>query len=89
MIGAHLTGLVDINCGVLKNLLYKRAMWNGIPEYIPGNQALFFCLTESIIMKPSIMGHKDISITLNLYSRVMKENKIAAMNGVNIKMSEG
>ena len=36
-----------------------------------------------------IMGHKDISITLNLYTRVMKENKIAAMNGVNIKMSEG
>ena len=49
---AHLTGLVDINCGILKNLLYMRAMWNGIPEYIPGNQALFFCLTESIIMKP-------------------------------------
>ena len=36
-----------------------------------------------------IMGHKDISITLKLYTRVMKENKIAAMNGVNIKMSEG
>ena len=35
------------------------------------------------------MGHKDISITLKLYTRVMKENKIAAMNGVNIKMSEG
>ncbi|SFB86685.1 tyrosine-type recombinase/integrase [Butyrivibrio sp. YAB3001] len=31
-----------------------------------------------------LLGHKDISITLNLYTRVMKENKIAAMNNVKI-----
>ena len=34
-----------------------------------------------------ILGHKDISITLNLYTRVMKENKIKAMNEIQIKTS--
>lgn len=34
-----------------------------------------------------IMGHKDISITLNLYTRVMTENKILAMNDLKIKTS--
>lgn len=34
-----------------------------------------------------ILGHKDISITLNLYTHVMAENKIKAMNEVNIKIS--
>lgn len=34
-----------------------------------------------------ILGHKDISITLNLYTRVMKENKIKAMNELQIKTS--
>ena len=34
-----------------------------------------------------IMGHKDISITLNLYTRVMTENKINAMNELKIKTS--
>lgn len=34
-----------------------------------------------------IMGHKDISITLNLYTRVMTENKIKAMNDLQIKTS--
>lgn len=34
-----------------------------------------------------IMGHKDISITLNLYTRVMTENKISAMNDLKIKTS--
>ncbi len=33
-----------------------------------------------------ILGHKDISITLNLYTQVMKENKINAMNDINIKI---
>lgn len=34
-----------------------------------------------------IMGHKDISITLNLYTRVMNDKKIAAMNDLKIKTS--
>lgn len=34
-----------------------------------------------------IMGHKDISITLNLYTRVMTENKVNAMNELKIKTS--
>jgi integrase len=34
-----------------------------------------------------IMGHKDISITLNLYTRVMTENKVLAMNALKIKTS--
>lgn len=34
-----------------------------------------------------ILGHKDISITLNLYTRVMTENKIKAMNELRIKTS--
>lgn len=34
-----------------------------------------------------IMGHKDISITLNIYTRVMTENKVTAMNEVKIKTS--
>ncbi|MCR5728310.1 MAG: site-specific integrase [Lachnospiraceae bacterium] len=34
-----------------------------------------------------ILGHKDISITLNLYTRVMKENKVKAMNELQIKTS--
>ena len=34
-----------------------------------------------------ILGHKDISITLNLYTRVMTENKISAMNEIKIKIS--
>ena len=34
-----------------------------------------------------IMGHKDISITLNLYTRVMTENKVTAMNDLRIKTS--
>lgn len=34
-----------------------------------------------------IMGHKDISITLNLYTRVMTESKITAMNEIKIKTS--
>lgn len=34
-----------------------------------------------------IMGHKDISITLNLYTRVMAESKIKAMNDLLIKTS--
>ena len=34
-----------------------------------------------------IMGHKDISITLNLYTRVMTESKVNAMNDLKIKTS--
>lgn len=34
-----------------------------------------------------IMGHKDVSITLNLYTHVMTENKVRAMNDINIKIS--
>ena len=34
-----------------------------------------------------IMGHKDIAITLNLYTRVMAESKIKAMNDLIIKTS--
>ena len=33
-----------------------------------------------------ILGHKDVSITLNLYTHVMTENKVAAMNNVLIKI---
>lgn len=32
-----------------------------------------------------ILGHKDISITLNLYTHVMTENKVSAMNELSIK----
>lgn len=31
-----------------------------------------------------ILGHSNIKITLNLYTHVMKENKVTAMQGVNI-----
>ncbi len=31
-----------------------------------------------------ILGHKDVSITLNLYTHVMSENKVKAMNDVMI-----
>ena len=34
-----------------------------------------------------ILGHKDISITLNLYTHVMNENKINAMQEIKIKTS--
>ena len=34
-----------------------------------------------------ILGHKDISITLNLYTHVMTENKVIAMNELYIKTS--
>ena len=34
-----------------------------------------------------ILGHKDISITLNLYTHVMTENKIKAMQSFKIKIS--
>lgn len=33
-----------------------------------------------------ILGHKDISITLNLYTHVMTENKVKAMNDIMIKI---
>ena len=33
-----------------------------------------------------ILGHKDVSITLNLYTHVMTENKVIAMNNVMIKI---
>lgn len=32
-----------------------------------------------------ILGHKDVSITLNLYTHVMQENKVRAMNEVSVK----
>lgn len=34
-----------------------------------------------------ILGHKDVNITLNLYTHVMTENKIMAMNDIKIKIS--
>ncbi|MGN0312828.1 MAG: tyrosine-type recombinase/integrase [Lachnospiraceae bacterium] len=34
-----------------------------------------------------ILGHKDISITLNLYTHVMTENKVKAMNDIIIRVS--
>ncbi len=34
-----------------------------------------------------ILGHKDVSITLNLYTHVMTENKVNAMNDLQIKIS--
>lgn len=34
-----------------------------------------------------ILGHKDISITLNLYTHVMIDKKVAAMNDIKIKIS--
>lgn len=34
-----------------------------------------------------ILGHKDVSITLNLYTHVMTESKVKAMNEVFIKIS--
>lgn len=34
-----------------------------------------------------ILGHKDISITLNLYTHVMTENKVKAMEEIRIKTS--
>ena len=32
-----------------------------------------------------IMGHKDIAITLNLYTRVMQEKKVSAMKAIKIR----
>ena len=32
-----------------------------------------------------MMGHKDVSITLNLYTHVMEDSLISAMNGIEIK----
>jgi integrase len=34
-----------------------------------------------------ILGHKDVSITLNLYTHVMTENKVRAMNDISVKTS--
>ena len=34
-----------------------------------------------------ILGHKDTSITLNLYTHVMTESKVIAMNDLQIKIS--
>lgn len=34
-----------------------------------------------------ILGHKDVSITLNLYTHVMTENKVLAMNDILVKTS--
>lgn len=34
-----------------------------------------------------ILGHKDVSITLNLYTHVMTDNKVKAMQDINIKVS--
>lgn len=34
-----------------------------------------------------ILGHKDVKITLNLYTHVMTENKVKAMNELSIKTS--
>ena len=34
-----------------------------------------------------IMGHKDIAITMNIYTRVMAESKVSAMNKVKFKIS--
>lgn len=34
-----------------------------------------------------ILGHKDVSITLNLYTHVMTENKVLAMNEILVKTS--
>ena len=34
-----------------------------------------------------ILGHKDVAITLNLYTHVMQENKIKAMNDIFVKTS--
>ena len=36
-----------------------------------------------------ILGHKDISITLNLYTHVMTDNKIKAMNDISILTNAG
>ena len=33
-----------------------------------------------------ILGHKDVSITLNLYTHVMTKSKVKAMNDVVIKV---
>lgn len=40
---------------------------------------------ENYKILSEILGHKDVSITLNLYTHVMAENKIIAMNDIMIK----
>ena len=41
---------------------------------------------EDFKILSEILGHKDVSITLNLYTHVMTENKVKAMNNVVIKV---
>lgn len=42
---------------------------------------------ENYKILSEILGHKDVSITLNLYTHVMTENKVLAMNDILIKTS--
>lgn len=61
-------------------------------EYFTCHAARITFATRFIEQRPhdfkilsEIMGHKDIDITLNLYTRVMTENKVIAMNDLKIK----
>ena len=61
-------------------------------EYFTCHAARITFATRFIEQRPhdfkilsEIMGHKDVDITLNLYTRVMNENKILAMNDLKVK----
>lgn len=66
------TGINGFTCHAFRNTFATR--------YIEQRPQDYKILSE-------ILGHKDISITLNLYTHVMTENKILSMNNINIKTS--
>lgn len=98
--GAEWTGLLfkspegDILREYTVNREIKRICESVGIEYFTCHAARITFATRFIEQRPQdfkilseIMGHKDIAITLNLYTRVMTENKVLAMNDLNIKTS--
>lgn len=65
-------GIAPFTCHAFRNTFATRFI-----EQRPGDYKI---LSE-------ILGHKDISITLNLYTHVMTDKKVAAMNDIKIATS--
>ncbi len=63
-------GIIPFTCHALRATFATRFI-----EQRPGDYKI---LSE-------ILGHKNVGITLNLYTHVMADKKVAAMNAVNIK----
>lgn len=96
--GADWTGLIfkSPEGGILREYTVNREIKRictslGI-EYFTCHATRITFATRFIEQRPhdfkilsEIMGHKNIDITLNLYTRVMTENKILAMNDLKIK----